>query len=50
MVRESQGKGFFHLGQGKSGKLALVREKQHFQAAGQGENFIFHCQRSIKTF
>ena len=44
---KSGGKCSFHLGQGKSRKLAMVREKWHFCNVGEGKNTIFYCHRSI---
>ena len=47
-VRESQGeKGLFGFGQGKSGKLAVVRGKIVFSFCRSGESFIFHYQRNM---
>ena len=47
-VRESQGeKGLFCFGQGKSGKLAVVRDKITFSFCRSGKSFIFHHQRNM---
>ena len=50
-VREGQGESIIFPKvrecQGKSGKFAIVRGKQHFCNLGQGKNIIFYYHRSI---
>ena len=49
-VRESQGEtDLLCFGQGKSGKLAVVRGNIAFSFRRSGESFIFHHQRNMRS-
>ena len=50
-VKESQGeKGLFHLGQGKSGKLVMVRGKIAFLFCRSGKEFHFSSSKKYLDF
>ena len=45
-----RGKGLFHLGQGKSGKLLMVRGKVAFSFCRSGKEFHFSSSKKYLDF